>query len=85
MIGNHGTGRTGLLHHFIYGSFKSGVKSDITIDTKIKFLNYKDIKKKVIIWDTVSTKSLNCVRGCHGMFLVFDVTIEKHLIASING
>jgi small GTP-binding protein len=82
MVGDSAAGKSSLLQRFVDKDFSNSFITTIGIDFKVKYMNYGNTKKKVLIWDTAGqerfrTISRSYFRGSQGILLVFDVTNRK--------
>ena len=82
LLGDSTVGKTSLLIRFCESKFNENCTSTIGVDTKTKYVRYKEKKKELEIWDTAGQerfKSLtkNCYQGADGIILMYDITQKK--------
>ncbi|KAF8298251.1 ras-domain-containing protein [Clavulina sp. PMI_390] len=79
IIGESGTGKSCLLHHFIQGSFKEHAQHTIGVEFSSRVVRDGDRRIKLQLWDTAGQERFRSVtrsyyRGAAGAILVFDIT-----------
>jgi len=81
-IGDSAVGKTCLISQFARDSFNPNFITTIGIDYKIKEVELKGKKYKLLIWDTAGQERFRTIttsyfRGCQGILLVYDITNLK--------
>ncbi|PWN40315.1 ras-domain-containing protein [Ceraceosorus guamensis] len=79
LIGDSGTGKTCLLHHFVYGEFKEESQHTIGVEFSSKVLRVGKTCVKLQLWDTAGQERFRSVtrsyyRGACACLLVYDIT-----------
>ena len=80
LIGNSSTGKSSLLLRYTDDTYAADdTQATIGVDFKIKLLDFRGTKVKLMIWDTAGqerfrTLTSSYYRGCHGVLIVFDVS-----------
>ncbi|VDP06143.1 unnamed protein product [Soboliphyme baturini] len=82
IIGNAGTGKSCLLHHFIENEFKHDTTHTIGVEFGSKVIQLNNKAVKLQIWDTAGQERFRSVtrsyyRGAAGALLVYDVTCRE--------
>ncbi|KAF9496170.1 ras-domain-containing protein [Pleurotus eryngii] len=79
VIGEAGTGKSCLLHHFIHNSFKDHSQHTIGVEFSSRTVNLGEKRIKLQLWDTAGQERFRSVtrsyyRGAAGAILVYDIT-----------
>lgn len=79
IIGEAGTGKSCLLHHFSQNSFKQHSQHTIGVEFSSKTVNIGEKRCKLQLWDTAGQERFRSVtrsyyRGAAGAILVYDIT-----------
>jgi len=79
IIGESGTGKSCLLHHFIQNTFKEHSQHTIGVEFSSRTINVGEKKIKLQLWDTAGQERFRSVtrsyyRGAAGALLVYDIT-----------
>ncbi|KAF5375058.1 hypothetical protein D9758_000311 [Tetrapyrgos nigripes] len=86
VIGEAGTGKSCLLHHFTHNSFKDHSQHTIGVEFSSRTIRLGEKRIKLQLWDTAGQERFRSVtrsyyRGAAGAILVYDIT-KLSLIAS---
>ncbi|KAL5495418.1 RAB4B [Sanghuangporus sanghuang] len=79
IIGEAGTGKSCLLHHFTHNAFKAHSQHTIGVEFSSRLIKLGEKKIKLQLWDTAGQERFRSVtrsyyRGAAGAILVFDIT-----------
>jgi len=79
IIGESGTGKSCLLHHFINNNFKEHSQHTIGVEFSSRTITVGEKKIKLQLWDTAGQERFRSVtrsyyRGAAGVILVYDIT-----------
>lgn len=79
IIGDSGTGKTCLLHHFIEGKFKKNSTQTLGVEFGCKRVTIAGKRIKIQIWDTAGQERFRSVtrsyyRGAAAAIIVYDLT-----------
>ncbi|KAH7883553.1 ras family-domain-containing protein [Phlebopus sp. FC_14] len=79
IIGEAGTGKSCLLHHFTNNSFKEHSQHTIGVEFSSRTVKLGDRRIKLQLWDTAGQERFRSVtrsyyRGAAGVILVYDIT-----------
>lgn len=86
LVGDSNVGKTALFCRFIEGTFSNDKNTLVTtVDFKMKNITINSNPIKLYIWDTAGQEKYRSIvstyfKGCHGVFLVFDLT-KYHYIS----
>ena len=88
VIGESGSGKTSIITRYVDETFYESCHFTIGIDFKIKRVSFEDKEMKLQIWDTAGQERFRTItsayyRGCHGIFVVYDVT-NKDSFANVE-
>jgi len=89
IIGESGTGKSCLLHHFIQNTYKEFSQHTIGVEFASRILKVGDRRVKLQLWDTAGQERFRSVtrsyyRGAAGALLVFDIT-NRSTFTSLQG
>lgn len=78
LIGDGGVGKTSIRHRYLGKAFKSTYIPTIGVDFAQKFIEYKDVPVRLVIWDLAGQSMFKNVRrhyyqGASGLILVYSV------------
>ena len=79
IIGEAGTGKSCLLHHFIHNQFKDQSAHTIGVEFSSRLIKIGNKSVKLQLWDTAGQERFRSVtrsyyRGAAGAILVYDIT-----------
>ncbi|KAI5121253.1 hypothetical protein M0805_002298 [Coniferiporia weirii] len=79
IIGEAGTGKSCLLHHFTHNSFKAHAQHTIGVEFSSRTIKLGEKRIKLQLWDTAGQERFRSVtrsyyRGAAGAILVYDIT-----------
>nr|AOC97471.1 Rab family protein [Volvariella volvacea] len=79
IIGEAGTGKSCLLHHFTHNSFKDHSQHTIGVEFSSRMVKLGEKRVKLQLWDTAGQERFRSVtrsyyRGAAGAILVYDIT-----------
>jgi len=79
IIGESGTGKSCLLHHFIRNTFREQSAQTIGVEFASRIVKVGDRRIKLQLWDTAGQERFRSVtrsyyRGAAGVILLFDIT-----------
>ncbi|KAF8312410.1 ras-domain-containing protein [Cantharellus anzutake] len=79
IIGESGTGKSCLLHHFVRNTFREQSAHTIGVEFASRIVKIGDRRIKLQLWDTAGQERFRSVtrsyyRGAAGVILVFDIT-----------
>jgi len=79
IIGESGTGKSCLLHHFIHNTFKEHAQHTIGVEFSSRTIRVGEKSIKLQLWDTAGQERFRSVtrsyyRGAAGALLVYDIT-----------
>ncbi|KAI6129187.1 P-loop containing nucleoside triphosphate hydrolase protein [Pisolithus croceorrhizus] len=79
IIGEAGTGKSCLLHHFIHNAFKDHSQHTIGVEFSSRTVKLGEKRIKLQLWDTAGQERFRSVtrsyyRGAAGVILVYDIT-----------
>ena len=79
LVGDIGVGKSCVLLQYVDNTYTDTPMSNIGVDFKIKTIEVYGLKIKLQIWDTAGQERYRTItssfyRGCHGAFVVYDVT-----------
>ncbi|KAG0708829.1 ras-domain-containing protein [Suillus ampliporus] len=79
IIGEAGTGKSCLLHHFTHNAFKDHSQHTIGVEFSSRTVKLGEKKIKLQLWDTAGQERFRSVtrsyyRGAAGVILVYDIT-----------
>ncbi|KAA1471523.1 ras-domain-containing protein [Dentipellis sp. KUC8613] len=79
IIGEAGTGKSCLLHHFTHNSFKEHSQHTIGVEFSSRTVKLGEKRIKLQLWDTAGQERFRSVtrsyyRGAAGVILVYDIT-----------
>ena len=82
LIGDSGVGKTNLFSRYFNNIFEKNFISSVGMDRQTKFVKYKDILFKLIIYDTAGQERFRSIpvryyQNADGALLLFDVTKKK--------
>jgi len=82
VIGEAGTGKSCLLHHFIQNSFKEHSQHTIGVEFSSRTVKVGEKRIKLQLWDTAGQERFRSVtrsyyRGTAGALLVYDITSRQ--------
>ncbi|KIY52690.1 ras-domain-containing protein [Fistulina hepatica ATCC 64428] len=85
IIGEAGTGKSCLLHHFIHNSFKDHSQHTIGVEFSSRTVKLGEKRIKLQLWDTAGQERFRSVtrsyyRGAAGAILVYDITNRESFI-----
>jgi len=85
IIGEAGTGKSCLLHHFIQNTFKEHSQHTIGVEFSSRTINVGEKKIKLQLWDTAGQERFRSVtrsyyRGAAGALLVYDITSRESFV-----
>lgn len=78
LVGDSGVGKTSIILRYTEQVYNLHVSTSIGVDFKSKLINVKNIKVKLLIWDTAGQEKFRGIiptvyKGSKGVFFVFDV------------
>lgn len=81
-IGDSSVGKSSILARYIDNSFSEDFTSTIGVDFRVKTFDKGDDRVKIQLWDTAGQERFSIItssyyRGCHGIFMVYDVCNEN--------
>jgi Ras-related protein Rab-18 len=79
LIGDSGVGKSSLLVSFTENKFTDDMTTTIGVDFKVKYVNVRGKRVKLVIWDTAGqerfrTLTSSYYRGAQGIILIYDIT-----------
>ncbi|KAH8120162.1 P-loop containing nucleoside triphosphate hydrolase protein [Phellopilus nigrolimitatus] len=79
ILGEAGTGKSCLLHHFTHNSFKAHAQHTIGVEFSSRTIKLGEKRVKLQLWDTAGQERFRSVtrsyyRGAAGAILVYDIT-----------
>ena len=82
LLGDTSVGKTSLIIRFCDSKFYQICTSTVGVDTKTKYVKYKDKKVELEIWDTAGEERFrslakNSFQGADGIILMYDITQKK--------
>jgi len=82
IIGEAGTGKSCILHHFIHNSFKDHSQHTIGVEFSSRTVKLGEKRIKLQLWDTAGQERFRSVtrsyyRGAAGAILVYDITSRE--------
>ncbi|KAG9222777.1 hypothetical protein CCMSSC00406_0000534 [Pleurotus cornucopiae] len=85
LVGEAGTGKSCLLHHFIHNSFKDHSQHTIGVEFSSRTVNLGEKRIKLQLWDTAGQERFRSVtrsyyRGAAGAILVYDITSRASFV-----
>jgi len=85
IIGESGSGKSCLLHHFINNSFKEHSQHTIGVEFSSRTISVGEKKIKLQLWDTAGQERFRSVtrsyyRGAAGALLVYDITNRQSFL-----
>lgn len=81
IIGDSGVGKTSIMLRYADDIFSTKFVSTIGVDFKIATMKIDDKLIKLQLWDTAGQDRYRTIvssyyRGCHGIFIIFDLTSQ---------
>ncbi|RDB29157.1 Ras-related protein Rab-4B [Hypsizygus marmoreus] len=88
IIGEAGTGKSCLLHHFTHNSFKDHSQHTIGVEFSSRTIRLGEKRIKLQLWDTAGQERFRSVtrsyyRGAAGAILVYDIT-DRESFANLS-
>ncbi|KAL9647964.1 hypothetical protein ABK040_016870 [Willaertia magna] len=85
LVGDAGVGKTSSLMQKTENKFSEQCKATVGVDFKIEKVKFKDKTIKIQYWDTAGSERYRSItssyfRGCSGILLMFDVTLEQSFL-----
>ncbi|KAL4069644.1 ras family-domain-containing protein [Scleroderma yunnanense] len=85
VIGEAGTGKSCLLHHFIHNAFKDHSQHTIGVEFSSRTVKLSEKRIKLQLWDTAGQERFRSVtrsyyRGAAGVILVYDITNRESFL-----
>ncbi|KAH9964296.1 ras-domain-containing protein [Russula dissimulans] len=85
IIGEAGTGKSCLLHHFTHNSFKAHSQHTIGVEFSSRTVKLGEKRIKLQLWDTAGQERFRSVtrsyyRGAAGALLVYDITKRESFV-----
>ena len=80
LLGDAGVGKTSISGRYIDSTFKDNYQATLQVEKRMKIINEDDkTSVRLNIWDTAGQEKFRSItrqfyRGCHGAFIVFDLT-----------